>query len=352
MSEPLPIAVDTLGGDYAPEQVVEGAVQSGVRVILAGPEPVLGPLLQRMGSPPAVSIERAEQVIRMDEHPHQAVRAKKDSSMMVAVGLVKEGRAASVMSAGNTGAFVVAATTLLGRLPAVRRPAAATPIPTPSGHSLLLDAGAAADCSAEDLVNFAVMGDTYARLIWGIPRPRIGLLSIGEEASKGNKQVRHVHKLLKQSDLNFIGNVQGSDVGSTAVDVIVCDGFTGNVALKVGEGIATLVMEVVKDELVAARGMQRLAALVLRPVLRKIKKRLDWQEYGGGALLGVSGNVVIAHGKSKKRAIASAVLLAAELARTDLLRELEKALKDHHSLVEAAGKQQGLQETDGRKVSG
>jgi len=329
--EHLPIAVDALGGDFAPDQVVEGAAESGVRVILVGPEKTLVMLLKGRDNGAVLDIVNAEQAVGMDEHPVSAFRTKKDSSMMVAIRLVKEGKAGGVMSAGNTGAFMMGATMILGRLPEVSRPAAAIPIPSPTGRSLLLDAGASTDCAASDLMNFAIMGATYVKAVWRIENPRVGLLSIGEEEIKGSKQAREAHQLLKQSGLNFVGNVQGSDIGSSVADVIVTDGFTGNVALKAAEGVSSLIMEVVKGELKSTRGIERVAAWVLYPILRRLKKRLDWQEYGGGALLGVKGNVVIAHGKSRKRAVSSAVRLAADLAQTDLLRRLESSLNTYYS---------------------
>ncbi|HDS30155.1 MAG TPA: phosphate acyltransferase PlsX [Firmicutes bacterium] len=334
MSDELkPIAVDALGGDYAPEQVVEGALASEVPVILVGPEDTLVPLVKSTGDGSLVQIVHAPHAVAMDESPIQAVRSRKNSSMMTAIRLVKEGRAGGVMSAGNTGAFGLGATTILGRLPEVSRTAAAITVPTPAGQSLLLDAGASTDCTAVDLVNFAVMGSAYAEIILGIPNPAVALLSIGEEETKGSKQSKLAHQMLKKSDLNFIGNVQGSDLGTSVADVVVSDGFTGNVALKAAEGMATLIMEIVRDEINKSSGFEKLAAHVLRPVLRRIKKRLDWQEYGGGALLGVSGNVVIAHGKSRKRAIESAIKIGAKLARTDLLSTIEKSLKAHHDLT-------------------
>jgi phosphate acyltransferase len=340
MSEILPIAIDALGGDKAPEAVVDGTVEAKVPAILVGTESLLGPLLKKAGNPGFISIVNSQTVIGMDDNPLQAIRAKKDSSLMVAVKLVKDGKAAGVMSAGNTGALTMGATMSLGRLPQVSRPAAAIPVPTPKGMSLLLDAGAAAECNAEDLVNYAIMGSTYARLLWGIDNPRIGLLSIGEEESKGSRQARDAHKLLKASGLNFIGNVQGSDLGSTAADVIVTDGFTGNVALKVAEGVGSLIMNIVKNELEASSIPQKMAALLLKPVFQRLKKRLDYREYGGGALMGIAGNVVIAHGKSDKVAIASAIRLTYDLARTELLQELEKALSSYygsHMKVEKQG---------------
>ena len=326
----LPIAVDALGGDHAPHEIVAGVVESQVPAILVGPENVLTRLLEESGSADNVEIVHADVGIASDDHPVQAYRTKKNASMFVATRLVKEGKAGGVVSAGNTGAFMMGATMMLGRLPEVSRPAAAITIPAPTGHVLLLDAGASTDCTSADLVNFGVMGSTFSNVIYKVKTPRIGMLSIGEEEMKGSKQAREAHQRLKASDLNFIGNVQGSDLASNIADVIVTDGFTGNVALKSAEGISMLIMEVVKDEIRIASGIQKAAAWLLLPLFKKIKKRLDWNEYGGGALLGVKGNVVIAHGKSKKRAISSAIKLACELAQTDLLNQLETALKEYH----------------------
>jgi glycerol-3-phosphate acyltransferase PlsX len=346
MSIELPIAVDAMGGDYAPEEIIAGVAASGVPVILTGPERTLSEHLKNLDVPMQYGIVNAEQVVLNDDNPMSALRSKKDSSMMTAIQLVKEGRAAGVMSAGNTGAFMMGATMMLGRLPYVSHPAAAIPIPNTTDHSLLLDAGAATDSSASDLVNFAVMGSSYVHHIWGVENPRIGLLSIGEEEIKGSRSAKEAHQLLKASGLNFIGNVQGSDLGTTSVDVIVTDGFTGNVALKVAEGAATLIMEIVKKEIKRAGGIEKIAALALTPMMRRIRKHIDWQEYGGGALLGVRGNVVIAHGKSRKRAVSSAVKLAYELAKTDLLRRLEDSLREYHEAKnEVDGKGDGNGET-------
>lgn len=333
-STQITIAVDALGGDNAPEQVVRGAVESGVKCILIGPEEILSRHLAEYGNPDRITIRTAIDTVGMDEHPLHAVRNKKESTMMRSIALVKQGEASGVMSAGNTGAFMMGSTMAFGRLTEVTRPAAAIPIPTPSGQILLLDAGASTDCTPRDLLNFGVMGSTYCKYIWNIENPRVGLLSIGEEESKGSKQARNAYQLLKKSELNFIGNIQGSDLGESKCDVIVSDGFTGNVALKVAEGMVLLIMQIVREELEHAQGFEKIGALMLRPLLRRVKKRLDWQEYGGGALLGVAGNVVIAHGKSRYKAVASAIRLASDLARTNLQFELEKSLKAHHDISE------------------
>jgi len=336
MSEDIkPIAIDALGGDHAPLEVVKGAASSGVPCILVGPENVLKPILADLKNPANIKeIVHATEVVDNDDNPVSAVRNKKSSTMMTAIRLVREGKAGGVMSPGNTGAFMMGATMILGRLPHVTRPAAAITVPTPTGLSLLLDAGASTDCDPEDLVNFAVMGSTFTTAVWGTNNPRVGILSIGEEEVKGSKVSKEAHQMLKQSTLNFIGNVQGSDLGSTTADVIVTDGFTGNVALKSAEGISSLIMSVVKEEFQATRGLEKAAVWILYPLLRRIRARLDWREYGGGALLGVRGNVVIAHGKSKSRAIATAIHLAYDLAQTDLLNRLEDALSRFHGVAE------------------
>jgi len=327
----LPIAIDTLGGDHSLDHMVQGAIESGVPSILVGPERILRSLLDKEKNGGDIEIVNAELAVEPTDHPVSAYRTKKDSSMMTAIRLVKDGKAGGVISPGNTGAFMMGATMILKRLTNVTRPAAAIPIPARNGPILLLDAGASTDCTSADLVNFAVMGSSYVSAIWKIQNPRIGLLSVGEEEIKGSKQARDAHQRLKQGNLNFIGNVQGNDIASGIVDVIVTDGFTGNAVLKAVEGTAALIMEIAKDELKAAGGFEKLASMVMLPMIKRIKKRMDWQEYGGGSLLGVNGNVVIAHGKSTRRAIASAVRLAGELAQTDLLHQLENALQVHHN---------------------
>jgi glycerol-3-phosphate acyltransferase PlsX len=223
------------------------------------------------------------------------------------------------------------ATMFLGRLSHVTRPAAAIVIPNTTGYSLLLDAGASTDCTPSDILNFAVMGAKYVQTVWNLDKPRVGLLSIGEEEIKGTKTARSAHQVLKESGINFIGNVQGNDLSNSVADVIVTDGFTGNVALKVAEGFATLMEKIVKDEIKHASLNERIAAWVIYPMLKRIKKRFDWQEYGGGSLLGVNGNVVIAHGKSGRRAIASAARLLNDLGKTNLVRNLEESLIAFHS---------------------
>ena len=333
----LPIAVDAFGTDEGPSVVVQGVADSELPILLVGPEKILTPMVKASKASGRIEVVNADDIIGSEDHPFTAFRTKKNSSMMVAIKLAKDGKAAGVLSSGNTGAFMVGATMILGRLPHVTRPAVAIPIPNTSGFSLLLDAGASTDCTPADLVNFAVMGLKYVELVWNVSNPKVGLLSIGEEETKGTKIAKRAHQVLKESGINFIGNVQGNDLAQSVADVVVTDGFTGNVALKVTEGFAVLMEMILKNEIKRAPLNEKLAAWVLYPFFKRIKKRFDWQEYGGGSLLGVNGNVVIAHGKSGRRAIASATRLCGELAVTDLLRGMEGSLKKHYKLVSNAG---------------
>lgn len=326
----LPIAVDAMGADEGPEGIIQGVIDSEQPAIIVGPENVINPVLANAGSPDHIEVLHTDEEVDADDTPFSAFRAKKNSSMMMGIKLVRDGKASGVLSTGNTGAFMAGATMILGRLPHVSRPAAAIPIPSATAYSLLLDAGASTDCTPTDIMNFAIMGSIYVESVWGIQNPRVGMLSIGEEAIKGTKTARSAHQVLKDSGINFVGNVQGDDLGKSVADVIVTDGFTGNVALKVAEGLTTLMTGIVKTEIKRAPLNERIAAWVLYPMFKRIKKRFDWQEYGGGSLLGVKGIVIIAHGKSGRRAIKNAVKLASDLAKTDLVRNLEESLKKYY----------------------
>jgi len=253
----------------------------------------------------------------MAEHPAQAVRRLPGASMNVAVRLVKEGQAQGFVSAGNTGAAMVSALFGLGRVPGIERPALATIFPTAKGHCLILDVGANADCRPEHLEQFAVMGERYSRLVLGVTRPRVGLLSNGEEETKGNKLVQETHQLLKTADLEFIGNVEGKDVPRGLVDVVVCDGFVGNVLIKLAEGIGEFTFALMREE-ISRSLVGVVGALLLRPALRRIRRRVDYQEYGGAPLLGVRGVVIVAHGRSRARAIRNALRVADQAARVNL----------------------------------
>jgi phosphate acyltransferase len=326
------IALDAMGSDRAPRPEVEGAIQAarqyGVRVLLVGREPQLRAELERHPNAAHLAIEivQASEVIRMDDKAAQAVRAKRDSSMRVGLRLVREGRAAGFVTAGNTGAAMATAKMVLGALPGVDRPALAAVFPTALGTAAtLLDVGANVDTKPENLEQFAVMGEIYFRSIFGTRRPRVGLLSIGEEEGKGNELTREAYRRMKQLPLNFIGNVEGRDLFNGQVDVIVSDGFVGNVALKVSEGLASLVRYVLKESLRATITRQ-FGALLSRSAFADFKRRLDYSEYGGAPLLGVKGVCIITHGSSNANAIKNSIRVAAEFAERKINPAIEKEL--------------------------
>jgi glycerol-3-phosphate acyltransferase PlsX len=330
---PRVIALDAMGSDRAPKPEVEGAIQAarhyGVRVMLVGREPQLRAEVERHPSAAGLPLEivHASEVVRMDEKAVQAVRKKRDSSMRVGLRLVREGRAAGFVTAGNTGAAMATAKLVLGALPGVDRPALAAVFPTVLGTAaILLDVGANVDCKPDNLEQFAVMGEVYFRSIFGMRRPRVGLLSIGEEEGKGNDLTRESFARLKKLPLNFIGNVEGRDLYNGQVDVIVADGFVGNVALKTSEGVATLVRYVLKESLRTTITRQ-VGYLLSRSAFSDFKKRLDHTEYGGAPLLGIKGVCIITHGSSNANAIKNAVRVAAEFSERRINTEIEQELR-------------------------
>lgn len=317
------VAVDAMGGDHGPAVVVAGAVEGARRfaagIDLVGRTNEIRAALAGVDTAGLdVDVVEAPDTIGMDEHPAQAARRKPRSSIAVALTAVRDGRAAAMVSAGNSGAVMAAALLVLGRTPGIDRPAIAGFIPSSRGQTLVLDLGAVTDPRPEHLVQFARMGSLYLEGVSGVARPTVGLLSNGEEPSKGNQLVRDAFPLLEAAPgIDFRGNVEGKDVTRGAVDVVVTDGFTGNVALKMAEGVATLVTEVLRAE-VTATIPRRLAALALRPAFRGVRARLDYAETGGAPLLGVNGLVVIAHGRSNATAIANAVRVAKRGAESDV----------------------------------
>lgn len=324
------IALDAMGGDHAPAVVVEGAVaaarEPGVEVILVGrAEVIKAELSKHDTSGLSLPIVHAEDVVEMDEHASTALRQKRQSSIAVGIGLVKEGDASAFVSAGNSGAVMAKALFGLGRIQGVERPAIGTVFPTKSGKCFILDIGANADCKPDYLVQFATMGSAYMERVFGISNPRVGLLSNGEEETKGNQLVQAVFPLLKAAPVNFVGNVEGKDVPSGMADVVVCDGFTGNVLLKLSEGVASSLFDVLKEELTSSLA-NKLAAMVLKPAFRRVKRRLDYAEYGGAPLLGVNGVVIIAHGRSNALAIKNAVRVAKQAADQKLVETMGKML--------------------------
>jgi phosphate acyltransferase len=327
---PSVIALDAMGSDRAPKPEIEGAIQAArhhdVRVVLVGPEPILSAELERHPSAADLPIEvvHASEVITMDDKAAQAVRAKRDSSMRVGLRLVREGKADGFVSAGNTGAVMATAKMVLGMLLGVDRPALAAVFPTAMGTvACLLDVGANVDSNAENLAQFAVMGEIYFRTMFGTRKPRIGLLSIGEEETKGNELTRDAFQLLKQLPLNFVGNVEGRDLYNGKIDVIVADGFVGNVALKISEGVANLVRYTLKETLKATITRQ-VGYWLSRDAFKDFKKRLDHTEYGGAPLLGVKGVCFITHGSSNANAIKNAIRVAAEFAERKINAKIEK----------------------------
>ena len=308
-----------MGGDRGPDEVVAGALAAaadGIVPILYGPDSLDTQGLERVSAP---------QVIEMDEKPAEAVRAKPDSSLVAACRAIAEGAADAVVSAGNTGAMLAAGLLEIRRLPGVLRPAIAVPIPARDGPSVLLDCGANADARAEHLLQFAHMGAIFAEEILGLPNPEVRLLSIGEEAEKGNQLTLEAHQLLAESTLNFRGNAEGRDLLAKAADVVVTDGFTGNVALKALEGTIRTVVEGVRDEITATT-LGKLGGLLIRPAVRRLRRRLDPDTYGGAYLLGLRGLAVIAHGNSSQVAIANAVRLAARGVEHDVTGRLAAKL--------------------------
>ena len=336
------IAIDAMGGDRAPGEVVAGSVRAardfGVEVILVGDETAIRACFLKKGAnsgvlPPGVSIQHASQIVAMDDAPLQAMRKKPDSSVAVATRLHKEGKADAVLSAGSTGAAAAHALFDLGRIKGIDRPGIATVFPTQKNPLVLIDAGATVDCRPRHLAEFAIMGAAYARTVEGIipgtggsithgELPTVGLLSIGEESSKGNDLTKTSHKLLGENAVaggyEFFGNVEGRDISSGTVDVMVCDGFVGNVVLKVAEGLAKMVSGELRSAF-TKNARSKMGALLLRPALLRFRKRLDYTEYGGALLLGVNGVCIICHGSSDERSIYSAIRIARQTVVADVV---------------------------------
>lgn len=325
------IAVDAMGGDHAPRAEVEGAILAAreldVQVLLVGQESAVRAELAKhthRGLP--IEVVHASEVITMHDSPTVAFRKKKDSSVHVAAKLVRGGEAAGMVSAGNTGAVMAVARFTLGTLPAVDRPALAAPFPTSRGTvSVMLDVGANVDSKAQHLEQFAVMGEIYYRVIFGTRRPKVALLSIGEEEIKGNELTRETYNRLKTMPMQFVGNVEGRDVFAGNVDVIVCDGFIGNIALKISEGLVEHMIRMLKENL-GSTVIAQFGALLSRRAFHGLKKKLDYAEYGGAPLLGVKGITVIGHGRSNANAIKNAIRVATELARSRVNEKIEQEL--------------------------
>ncbi len=321
------IALDGMGGDFGPEVVIPAAVHvvkksKDIHIILVGDESRLRDCAKdhNIDLDEHFEIQHASQVVEMHEDPRHAVRKKKDSSMRVAINMVKQGRAQAVVSAGNTGALMATAKFVLKTLPGIERPAICTTIPSYGGHTQMLDLGANVDSSAEQLFQFAVMGSVLAEAVDNIHEPKIGLLNIGSEDGKGNAQVKDANKLLQNGDFNYIGYVEGDDINTDRVDVVVCDGFVGNVSLKTMEGVAKMIATMMRDEFNSSV-LSKLAGLFAWPVLSRFKKRVDPRMYNGASMLGLTGIVIKSHGSADVLSYANAIEIA--------LLEVEKSVPEH-----------------------
>ncbi len=328
----MQIALDAMGGDYGSEELIAGALlavrQTGFNVSLVGDEVLLNKHLDTLApdskTAKLIKIVHSSQVVGMNEHPVDAIRKKKDASILVAFDLVHRGEADAVVSAGNSGATLAAASRKLGRLDGISRPGIASIFPTLKKPVVLMDIGANVDCRPQHLFQFGVMASAFSR-INDVKNPRVGLLSIGEETGKGNSLIKETYPLLEKSSLNFIGNVEGRDVFQGEVDVIVCDGFVGNVCLKVSEGLAEAAMQMLRDEIVKSL-WAKIGYLLARHAFKSFKKRVDYAEYGGAPLLGIDGIGIICHGKSSSHAIKNAILEAAKMAKGNINKDILESL--------------------------
>lgn len=333
----MKIAVDAMGGDFAPQNVVEGAFlvakKHGVKVVLVGDEDQVSKELSKYPtSKLPIYIHHAPHVVAMHDSPSTVIRRMKDTSIKIAIDLEKEGQVSGVVSAGNSGAAMALAMVILRKLEGVERPAIATIHPTTKGSTVLIDSGGNVDCKPIHLVQFAMMGDAYAKYILGKETPRIGVLSNGEEEGKGNELTREVHDILSETDLNYVGYVEGRDLNNGEVDVMVCDGFVGNVALKVSEGLWETIHAILKQE--AEDNIRaKVAYFLMGRAIRRLEKRLDYAEVGGAPLLGINGNCVICHGSSNGKAMMNAILLASNLAKNRLNEHLIQELKEKQDIL-------------------
>ncbi len=331
MPDNLKVALDAMGGDSAPEVTIAGAIEAvsghDIEVILVGDRTKLTELLKGKRYPPEkIFIHHASEVVEMHEATSIALRKKKDSSIRRAIELVKHHEAQAVVSAGHSGVAMATSLFVLGKLESVDRPAIATIMPSLTGYFLLIDVGANVDCRPENLLQFAYMGNAYFKTMFNAPSPKIALLSIGEEDTKGNELTKEAFKLLKGTGLNFIGNIDGKDIFSGSADIIVCDGFIGNIVLKVSEGLAETILKMLKME-IANVVTGRLGYLMIKPAIRGFKKRTDYSEYGGAPLLGINGISIISHGRSSARAIKNAIRVAGEMAKAKVHEIIANDLK-------------------------
>ncbi|MFB1639375.1 phosphate acyltransferase PlsX [Campylobacter sp. MRC_CM3] len=326
----ISIAVDAMGGDFGEKPIIEGVIEAlkekPFNAILVGNPKILKPLIPK-DFEQYIQYEEACDVFSMEENATDALK-RKDTTIYKAIELVKDGKAKAIVSAGHSGASMSLATLRLGRLKGVLRPAIATLMPNVVNKTLFLDVGANTDCKAEHLFQFAIMGDIYARELMKISKPRLALLSNGEEECKGNELTKEAHQMMKQIP-NFIGNAEGRDIFNGEIDILICDGFSGNVILKACEGVATAIFQILKKE-VRQSIFAKLGALMMKPCFKKLKKHMDWQEYGGAPLLGVNGCVIISHGKSDARAIKNAIFQAINFGKSNINTLIENELEKYN----------------------
>jgi len=332
----LRIALDAMGGELGPEEMVAGAIQavkeSDLDVILIGDENILNPVLQKHSlAPSRLHVVHASQTVSMSESPFEAIRKKKDSSICRAFDHVKNDEADAVVSAGNSGATMASAIRSLGRLENISRPGIASIFPTLKKPLVIMDVGANVDCRPQHLFQFGVMGSAFSDNLFRIKRPSIGLLSIGEEGGKGNVLVKSAHELFRKSSLNFIGNVEGRDIFQGDVDVIVCDGFVGNVCLKVSEGLAEAIITMLRTEM-SKSFMAKMGYLLAKNAFDNFSRRVDYAEYGGAPLLGVNGTGIVCHGRSNAKAIKNAIKVAAEMIRSKVNDHIVEILSESDSV--------------------
>lgn len=322
------IAIDAMGGDNAPEEIVKGALaaakQGGLDIILVGDREKIQPFLGEV--PGNVSVLHTPDVVGMDEKPGAAVKNKPEASICVATKLVRDGGADAIVSAGSTGAQMAAALLFLKRMPGVRRPAIAAALPGMGRPALLVDAGANVDCRPEHLVQFAIMGNSFAKTVLGVENPLVGLLNIGTEETKGNSLTQETYGLLSKADLNFYGNIEARDIPSVPLNIIVCDGFVGNALLKFGEGLVKYFYDILKD-CVKQSILTRIGGACLLPAVKTLANRLDWHESGGAPLLGVNNISIVCHGSSNAQAIKSAIGVAQDCIRNDFLGHMAHCVK-------------------------
>lgn len=326
----MKIIVDAMGGDNSPEEIIKGAVEAApmidATIVLVGNAKVIKNCLDKLGQPDNLKVKHASEVITNDEVPTKAIKSKKDSSMVVGLNMIKEKEGEVFISAGSTGALLTGALLIVGRIKGISRPALCPTLPSQNGPFVIVDAGANTNCKPEYLVQFAHMGNVYCRNVLGIKNPRVGLLNIGTEEEKGNDLTKATYELLKKEKFNFIGSIEGRDLMPGNVDVVVCDGFAGNVALKTIEGFGLAVFGILKETLLKGF-IRKMGALLLKPALKEIKKKMDYTEYGGALLLGIDGGIIKCHGTSKAKEIKSAILQAYEFEKSNTIENIKEAIK-------------------------